>query len=203
MKKIKYGLLAILFFFACGCSKEDYSSYQHYDLQENNKIQYAYLDENGKTQNYYLADMTTDDDKTIGETRSGFFYQVGEQDFILLEEFYPARTDFNNKDNLSNYNYFYENKFYKVDAPEFLSITGYVLDKEKIEKKSLPFVLPSDMTYDRFSIEQIYKIEDNFLYLSVLTYKYDESLSTSVDFKCSLDNYNCEIDQKSYSNVLE
>ena len=72
-------------------------------------------------------------------------------------------------------------------------ITEYVLDKEKIEKKSLNFTIPNDVTYDRFYIEQIVKIEDNFLYFSGLTYKYDASIPTSFDFKCSLENYNCEV----------
>ncbi len=195
MWKIKFGVLIMLILFMCGCNnrKTDYSSYKHYNLQENDKVHYAYMDENGKTQNYYLADISMDNDRNIAETRSGLFYQVDEQDYILLAEFYPARTDFNDNNNLSNYNYFYNNKFYKVETPEFLMITEYVLDKEKIEKKSLHFTIPNDVTYDRFYIEQIVKIEDNFLYFSGLTYKYDASIPTSFDFKCSLENYNCEV----------
>ena len=165
--------------------EDNYSSYEHYDLTDENAYIYTFHHDDGK-RTYAISDITPAEYETY---REGIFYQVKEDDYILIEKFdTPVRTiKEGNHLTYSQVNYFYTNKKLEdklITLRPFNYVVEYTLAKEKIEKKELIFDYKNIEKYISFS--RIEKIDDEYIYFIAFNKANEE-----INIKCSLKDYIC------------
>lgn len=174
-------LFISLFITGCGISKKEEDTFQHYDLKGKDINMYVYHSDERGEEIYVLADDTTGD-MTI---TTGVYYKIEDDDYILLEKLESSKA--NAYRSRSTYQ-FYDNKLYGVgngDTPMYFEIE--LNGKEsRIEEKRFDYngklVGPTD----------IKKIENGYITFYGYTSLENEAM-VGRDFKCSLNNYICEI----------
>ena len=125
MKKILLMVLILVCMFNAGCTKQD--DFEHYALSDRDLNVYIYSN-NGYDEVYALADLTV---QNLEETRTGLFYKVANNDYILLNTL------------TSN----------KIDAYKMKSVYQFYGDKELLKeelpylKKHMDYILSLDLEY--------------------------------------------------------
>ena len=177
---MKKHIVILLFFclFLSGCSKNEYSNFEHYDLKNyDTSRKYVYMDDNKVLQEYVITDITP---KESLQVVNALFYKVGENDYILLDEI--KYCDNPNSYQNNKYAYFYNNKLYIAGCDGGL-LLEYTLDGSNIEKIDL--LTKFDSKYMLYSIENI---DEKYIY-----YSGKESISSLIEsIKCSRQTYKCE-----------
>lgn len=171
--------LCITLLVLTGCGKEElYTDYEHYNLADKEVQLYQYLDNEHILNTYAIADITPD---PYESHIRGLFYQVGEEDFILLDK---IDLYYYIEDDSRSYNAIFNNKLYVMgDTGEDGLVTEYTLNHEKISKKGLNFQIPSSDNH-YYIPQKIVKVDINNIYFEGPHY---DDLT-----KCSLEDYNCE-----------
>lgn len=174
-------LFVCLFITGCSVSKKEEDTFQHYDLKGKDINMYVYhSDERGK-EIYALVDDTTGS-MTI---TTGLYYKIDDDDYILLEKFESSKANAYRRE--STYQ-FYDNKLYGVgngDTPMYFEIV--LNGKEShIEEKRF------DYNGKLVGTAEIRKIENGYITFYGYTSLENEAMAGR-NFKCSLENYQCEI----------
>lgn len=125
-----------------GCGKEElYADYEHYDLKDKVVQYYECLDDEHIIRTYAIADITPD---PYESHIRGLFYQVGEEDFILLD---TIELPYYEEQDSRSYNTIYNNKLYVHGISKSKDVKGdlleYTLNNEKIILKGIDFQYPS------------------------------------------------------------
>ncbi len=185
MKKIIVVLFICLIICSCGKQIDEenqYNTFPHYSKKEinENDDSIRYIFKNDKNQNMYVVANITKEDSE--RNLYGLFYQINEDEYILLKEFDGNNSIF----------YFYQdfknslNKFYAIDDENYLELE---LDKENIKTKELNFDM-SKISQDT-SIYGIKDVTPEFIYfLADCSYSY-----RTIIIKCSFDNLICELEK--------
>ena len=182
MKKLIF--MCTIMLLLTGCSEEDlYADYEHYDLKGKEVQYYECLDNEHIKRTYAVADITPEEYESH---LRGLFYQVGENDYSLLDKIDLYYYD---EGNSRTYNTMYDNKLYVLGEPESEDIDGdvivYTLNREEFTIKEIDFQYPTlpegkDLAFLRFK-----NIDYNFIYL------YNYSMGDDAYIKCSLEDYTC------------
>lgn len=183
MKKIIF--MCTIMLLLTGCSEENlYADYEHYDLKGKEVQYYECLDNERIKRTYAIADITPEEYESH---LRGLFYQVGENDYILLD---TIELPYYEEQNSRGYNIIYDNKLYVRGASETAGVNGdaleYTLNREKFTIKEIDFQYPTlpegkDLASLRFK-----NIDHNCIYL------YNYSMGDDTYIKCSLEDYTCE-----------
>lgn len=181
-KKILILCLLITCIGLTGCKKEK-DEYEYYDLKEKDINSYVYHSDERGMEEYVLADLTTGD-MTI---TTGFYYEVKENDYILLETL--ESSDINAYKNKSTYQ-FYNNKLYGVgngSTPMYFEIELNGKNSH-IEEKTFIWNEKSVGPVD------IKNIENNYITFYGYT-SFENEAMVGRYFKCSLKDYKCEMQE--------
>ena len=168
-------LILLCFIFLTGCG-DKYKNFEHYDLKDKDIMAYTVHFDNGEA-NYAIADISD----IVGYTEIqvyGLFYQVSENDYILIDQFSLRNSP---EDSVKLYN----DELYVLTQGEDGGSYVYKLNKEKFSKKSIQF-----KATDIVGPTMIEDIKDGEIYLFGMTF--DGKSNISANFKCSLDTYKCE-----------
>lgn len=176
-------IVFILLLTICGCSNKTenrYDDFEHSNLSGKDIISYTNIDDDGLQHKYAIADITPDSHEIF---IYGLFYQISSDDFILLTKIESSiQKEYVTK--------FYGNKLYVLDQNGDAYNIEYTLDKEKISKKELNFNF-----YKGFAPYSINDIQENYIYYSAHTNDDSTGSSISVKIKCSLNTYECELNE--------
>lgn len=199
MKKIFLNLICILLLCGCSTSKDEYSNYKHYDLTGYNHEIYSYLRRTNDTDNslvkevYAVSILTSANQEEVLGYDEGVFYQVGKNDYILLDSFSSRSND---KYNKKEYTLLYKNKLYIIRNNSNI-VFEYELNRENPKRKDLSFDL-SEIMKAEILMSDIYRIEDvddEYIYFigSIRGYNGDIPVDDrrGVQMKCSLKDYKC------------
>ncbi len=173
-KKIIFLILFCCIFFT-GCGGQ-YDDFKHYDLKSKDITTYTVHYDDGDAI-YAIADIS-DIAQSAEMQVHGLFYQVSENDYILIEQFSLRNSP---EDSVKLYN----DELYVLTKGEDGGSYVYKLNKEKFSKKSIQF-----KATDIVAPTMIKDIKDGEIYLFGNTF--DGKSNISSNFKCSLDTYNCE-----------
>lgn len=176
-------LIFISLIILCGCndkSKNDFSNYEHYNLNGKDVIYHKYIDNNNLTHRYAIADITPD---AYEISQYGLFYQISADDYILIDRIESTEK----KENIS---IFYENKLYVISMGENPGNFEYTLNREKLEKKELNFKFSKG-----FLTRNIEKVKEDEIYYYALSNDDLTGNSTYIELKCSLSTYKCELNK--------
>ena len=127
MKKLI--LMSIMLLCLTGCNNEElYADYEHYDLKDKELQYYNCLDDEHIKRTYVVADITPEEYES---KLRGLFYQVDEDDYILLDKIDLYYYD---EGHSRTYNAMYDNKLYVLGRPESEKCGrgGLVSSSEKI-----------------------------------------------------------------------
>ncbi|HIS91133.1 MAG TPA: hypothetical protein IAC20_05695 [Candidatus Faecisoma merdavium] len=174
-------LIFVFIIFLCGCNNANenkFSNYEHYDLSGKNLIKYNFVDKNNIMQNYAIADITPD---SYEISVYGLFYQVSENDYILLDKIQSNKS----KEDIIRFQY---NKLYVIGMGETPGNYEYILNQEKITKKELIFEFSKG-----FIIRSIKDVKDNEIYYYALINEDSSNNNINVELICSLSTYKCEL----------
>ncbi len=196
MKKIIICILVLILF--CGCTNnkqkgkyDDYERIHFVEAQVNRKV--------FNNDVYAVVDITEETVMVGPGEENALVYQIGPDEWIVLDKIESGGSGFSNIYNDPKYTYFYydkekdENKLYTVRAFG-LDLREYTLKKEKFEKKDLKFDTSSIVESSPTSYLELYemeKVEDNFIYYHASIH----NTSKRVFMKCSLENYVCELEK--------
>lgn len=195
MKKLLIIFVAIIML--SGCGKDKYADFEHYDLAKYSHKVYTYTRDPDAAwydlgnENYAVSSLSLDDDNVLGYME-GLFYEVGNNDYILLDSFMGC----NNCYNYDIYTYLYNDKLYIV-RNSGLSIYEYTLNKENTTKRELKFNY--DLIFDNYKElnpervligNKIDSVDDKYIYFKDV-YFYNIS-NLAMNIKCSLDDLKCE-----------
>lgn len=179
MKKIFMLLIGVIL--VCGCQNKEnnYDSFKHYELNQSQKDYYNYIDKNGKTEVYVIADITPEN---YEYKLDGLFYEISNNDYILLDEI----------ENNNSKVFQHENKLY-VTACNSMCHYEYTLDKEKTSKKELNFKVSE--VGKQLTLYEAIDLKDNNIYYRAKMY--DSSIDETYwgkeyVLKCDLKTYKCE-----------
>ncbi len=193
MKKI---LFLLLLFILCGCTyKDEYDSYEHYDLRNYNHKIYSYLRVQEKTNNieeivenekYAVSLLIPRDQKEVMGYEEGILYEVASNDYILLDSFSGDDKAYQ----MDIYTRIYKDKLYILRSS---NLYEYTLDKENTKKRELKFDYSSilkinEKNYLTLFGRGIKNIDDDYIYFEDV---YISNLEY-IDIKCSLKNNKCE-----------
>lgn len=171
MKKILViSIICILCF--CGCNKQDkYEGFEHYDLldRDTTSMSYSFYNDNNQKETYIVTDITP---KNSEEIINGLFYEVGENDYILIDSFSSCNNSADYKSKADNY--FYNNKLYIIRCSGGI-VYEYTLNGENTAKKDLS----SQIGIYNASIVDI---KDGYIYIEGKDKK----------IKCSQETYECK-----------
>ena len=168
-------LLCVICFLLFGCSNE-YENFEQYNLKKDDITTYTVHYDDGDAI-YAIADIS-DIAQSAEMQVHGLFYQVSENDYILIEQFSLRNSP---EDSVKLYN----DELYVLTKGEDGGSYVYKLNKEKFSKKSIQF-----KATDIVAPTMIKDIKDGEIYLFGNTF--DGKSNISSNFKCSLDTYNCE-----------
>ena len=169
------GLFLVCFMFFTGCG-DKYKDYEHYDLKDKDIKDYTVHFDDGDAI-YAIADIT-DIAQSAEMQVYGLFYQVSENDYILIDQFSLRNSP---EDSVKLYN----DELYVLTKGEDGGSYVYKLNKEKFSKKSIQF-----KATDIVGPTMIEDIKDGEIYLFGMTF--DGKSNISANFKCSLETYECE-----------
>lgn len=176
MKKLFIILMLVLV--VCGCSNSSKKgTFKHYDLKDKDLNPYSYIYEDGSSDLYVLADMTSKDSLAV---MTGLFYKVGEDDYILLDTFESSQTEAYVKNSI--YSFVFD-KLYGIGNGDTPSSFIYELDRENSK------MIDVDFKYNDKKIipSSIKDVDGNKIVFSV--YNDDNK------YVCNLSNYKCEIEK--------
>jgi len=196
MKKIV--IIIFLFVILCGCeSKETKGKYDTYE-----RVDFVGANANRRVFNtdvYAVVDITEETVMVGPGEENALVYQIGPNEWILLDKIESGGMGSSSIHNDSSYTYFYYDKEKKENKLFILRSFGtalleYTLKEEKFEKKELKFDTSSivEKSSDDFlEMLKIEKVEDSAIYYQASTH------NTREDFfvKCSLENYVCELEK--------
>lgn len=176
MKKLF--IIFVMILMICGCSNSSKKgTFKHYDLKDKDINPYSYIYEDGSSDLYVLADMTSEEALSVV---TGLFYKVKEDDYILLDTFESGQTDayVNN----SIYSFVFD-KLYGIGNGKTPSTFIYELDGENSK------ILDVDFKFkDKKIIPSAIKdVDGNRIVFNV--YNDDNK------YVCSLSNYKCEVEK--------
>lgn len=181
MRKILLICLLSLCLLLTGCSKEK-DIYEHYDLIDKDLNIYNYYDEKYGMQTYALADITPENYESV---LTGFFYEVKNNDYVLLETLELSTNNAYNNDNMYQ---FYNNKLYGVGNGNTPMMFEIELKGKNSAIKEINFKM-NDRAVGPTSIKNI---ENDII--TVFAYSSSESQAIVTNyFDCSLKTYQCDI----------
>lgn len=179
MKKLIFMCTIMLFLTGCG-EKELYADYEHYDLKDKEVQYYECLDDERVKRTYAIADTTPENYESH---LRGLFYQIGEDDYILLDqiEYNPYEESHSRELNI-----IFDNELYMIGNGSSAMVTKYTLNGAEFIKEELTFSYPN---LDDYNLPNHYYPFGKFKDIN-LDYIYfgDESVTT----RCSLEDYTCE-----------
>ncbi len=169
-----------------GCGKEElYADYEHYDLKDKVVQYYECLDDEHIIRTYAIADITPD---PYESHIRGLFYQVGEEDFILLD---TIELPYYEEQDSRSYNTIYNNKLYVHGISKSKDVKGdlleYTLNNEKIILKGIDFQYPSLPYGKDLAGLKTKDIDNEYIYFDNYYMIKDDAY-----IKCSLEDYDCE-----------
>lgn len=197
MKKI---ILLLLIGFLCGCSltNDPYKDFEHYDLSKYKHREFLYSrDTTGPwydniSENYAISLLIPkgEEANALGFDE-GLFYQVDDNDYILIDRYYGDDSSYNS----DLYTYYYKDKIYILRDVYFCE---YTLNRENTIKNEITFDYSSvqdkycTIDSDPCNIygRQISKIDDEYVYFREVSIRHVDNLK--FDLKCSLKDYICE-----------
>lgn len=179
MKKIIF--LCTMILLLTGCSKENlYADYEHYDLKNKEAQYYECLDDEHVKRTYAVADITPEEYESH---LRGLFYQVGENDYILLDQIeYNSYEESHSRE----LNIIFDNELYMIGNGSSAMVTKYTLNGAEFIKEDLTFSFPD---LDDYNLPSHYYPFGSFKDIN-LDYIYfgNETVTT----RCSLEDYECE-----------
>lgn len=188
MKKL---LLVVVVMFLCGCGSDvnnDYASYKLYELKSSDIVSYTYNMGYNNNVTYALADISEGEGFT-----TGLFYQVDENDYILLEEIESCGDE--NAHESSLYNVFNNDKLYTVRCLG-ASINEYTLNGTEVQKKELKFdeskvleTLEKDESPHYLESHKIDRVDVDYIYFEAVIH----NGPSNVKVKCSFKDNKCEL----------
>lgn len=175
MKKLLVLILVSICILVSGCSKDDdkYSNYEHYHFNAQDLNIHVYYRDGDKKEVYALADMTPEDALSY---KTGLLYLVGDNDYILLKDFWGSRYD--------EYQFYYD-KLYGISGDT--GIFEVELNGTETKIKKLDFEVEGE-PYG-FGTSSIIKVDFNQIVLS--GYAMIDGFTELVKFDCSLIDYKC------------
>ncbi len=183
MKKYVF-ILLLIFAFVTGCdSKKD--NYKHYSFMDYDINSYVYYNDRTE-ETYALADITPDKYESV---LTGFFYKVGENDYILLETLESSHEDAYKVNSVYQ---FYNNKLYGVGNGNTPGVFEIALNGKNSKLKKLEFKMGDNFIGPA---QIIGKVENNYISFYGYTSLENEPVANRY-FKCSLNDYQCEIIEK-------
>lgn len=159
----------------CGCNKQDkYEGFEHYDLlnKDTSSMNYSFYNDNNQKETYIVTDITP---KNSEEIINGLFYEVGENDYILIDSFSSCNNSVDYKS--EKYNYFYNNKLYIIRCSGG-TVYEYTLKGEETTKKDLSSQI---VVYNASIID----IKNGYIYIEGKDKK----------IKCSQKTYECKTNE--------
>lgn len=184
MKKVILLSLFLLCLGGCG-GKKLYADYEHYDLKGKEVQYYECLDDEHIKRTYAVADITPENYES---KLRGLFYQVGEDDYILLDKIDLYYYD---EGHSRSYNAMYDNKLYVLGEPESEDIYGdvivYTLNREDFTIKEIDFDFSSLPDKVDLAYRKIKNVDNSYIYF------YSAFMNDDDYVKCSLEDYKCEI----------
>ena len=180
MKRILW-LVPILLIFICGCSNEEETrDFKHYTLQDNDTTStlYFYTNTNtNQTETYIVTDITPNDSEEI---INALFYEIDDNDYIMLDEFSSCSnpTDYKNQ----SHNYFSDNKLY-ITRCSGGTVVEYTLDGTNTQKKDLSNIV-------NLQNATVKEVKDGYVFFEGK----DSSRNTKI-VKCSQNSYDCETEK--------
>ncbi len=163
-----------------GCTKEK-DNFEHYDLKDKELNLYTYYNNSNQKEVYALADITPEN---YLSTLTGFFYQVDDDDYILLETLESNKPDAYKKDFMYQ---FYNNKLYGIGNGDTPMIFEIELQGTKSKMKELKFQV--DGQTNHFLTTSIRKVDNDSITISgdIFIDGHDEYKY----YDCSLKDYQC------------
>ena len=189
--KVKVLIIICICTILCGCKKEDkYKDYEHYDLTNQEKITFNYMEEDGILQEYVFSEIPNS--VTTMEYPLGIFYKLNANDYILLNStFSNSNPSPIFKDGNHQYTYFYNNKVYIRTTTIGLDLTEFTLNKDKIEKREISFDISNITTASHISCSNIKEVDENRINFNGCYY-FEDSPKYNISLECSLETYKCE-----------
>lgn len=187
--------ISIICLSGCG-TKDKYEGYEHYDLKDYDYEIYSYT-RNPKgswneldIENYAVAFLIPRNNKNESMAYDeGLFYEISENQFILIDKFSGDINSYNNP----KYTLLYKDKIYIVRG---LSIYEYTLNRENTSKRKLEFNY--DAILEEYNdTEHLYyvsghkidKVDDEYIYFSNISIH--NSNVHDINVQCSLKDYKC------------
>lgn len=180
-------VLGVWILLLCGCNNgnnEDNDSFEHYDLKDKKLNVYTYYnDDEEKLETYALADITPGSYESV---LTGFFYKIGNDDYILLETLEYSQQEAYKKKHVYQ---FYGNKLYGVGNGDSPMIFEIELKGKESKIKELKFKINDKI--NPFLTSTIKNIDKNLItfYGNIFIGEHSENKY----FECSLENYECSI----------
>lgn len=157
---------------------DKYDQFVHANLTGKTAI--YYVNPNGsKDETYAMVDLTPTPYEAY---RAGFYYKVGEDDFILLKTFETS-------DPLSSLGFFENDKYYGVNDFEIGSFI-INLNKENSTFEKLRF------NYNNTEIFPLYLKNLSNNMVEVHTIMFEDNHNISKEFECSLIDYSCKLNEE-------
>lgn len=181
MKKILLMVLILVCMFNAGCTKQD--DFEHYALSDRDLNVYIYSN-NGHDEVYALADLTM---QNLEETRTGLFYKVANNDYILLNTLTSNKID---AYKMKSVYQFYGDKLYGIgNGEESPMVFEIDLNGRNSKMKELKYNVEGKI--NPFLVGDIQKISnDEILYYGAATI---DGKDSRVLINCSTSAYECTI----------
>lgn len=181
MEKILLMVLILVCMFNAGCTKQD--DFEHYALSDRDLNVYIYSN-NGYDEVYALADLTV---QNLEETRTGLFYKVANNDYILLNTLTSNKID---AYKMKSVYQFYGDKLYGIgngeESPMMFEID---LNGKNSKMKELKYNVEGKI--NPFLVGDIRKISnDEISYYGTATI---DGKDSRVLINCSTSAYECTI----------
>lgn len=180
MKKFLLLILISLCFITTGCTKQ--KDFEHYSLIDKDLNTYTYFN-NNHNEIYALADLTPEDSEDF---KTGLFYKVANNDYILLEIMESDKEEAYKK----NYLYqFYGNKLYGIGRGESPMVFEIELNGKQSKMNEIKYRV--DGKINPFLIEDIKKVSDGeILYYGSATI---DGKNSRALINCLLSTHECTI----------
>lgn len=189
---MKKNIFIIVLLFVCGCtsSNNKYSDFEKFNLKDRDAKLYEYHSSSSTVDTYALADISVDRYGSAPEGfLTGFFYQIENGEYILLDEIESCGAE--NAHKYEKDNQFFGNELYVLRCTGGL-LLGYSFNKEKINKRELHL----DMTEitkdinDTIDIHNIEKITEDFIYVNG---SFHSKLGQNILIECSKEDLKCTL----------